>query len=141
MEQLLKNPLLLGVVAGVVTYVFLYYRAQNNNKDKDDIEKESISILTPGLIGLFVWFISASYFDSLPDNSSIIDINSVQGKAIANKAFDGNMKGGSYNLSTYSGTVRNSMSDLSINNTSYHLIGKNKIRVPAPDIFIDVAKF
>jgi hypothetical protein len=61
--KIIKNPIILGIIAAILVYLYLSYEEENKveNKVKNKLKKRKpISILTPGVIGIIVWFIGSS---------------------------------------------------------------------------------
>lgn len=57
--SIIKNPLVLGVIAGALTYGYLVW----NKKNKKDTKKE-ISLVTPIIVALAVCIVAHLYFNS-----------------------------------------------------------------------------
>ncbi len=123
----LKNPIILGILAAVITYLYFYWTQEKKYKKDPKIKRRPISILTPGAVGLVVWFLASSYFDR---NITITasNIENIEGSELPKTVSPGAKN---YKI----------VSDSSIGSRSYHLIGKNKVRLPPTDVFIDVARF
>jgi hypothetical protein len=64
MDNIIKNPTLIAVVAGVLTYTFLSWKRENekkyrkNKKNKDKENKKNNDLLISGAISVLVWFIA-----------------------------------------------------------------------------------
>jgi hypothetical protein len=165
----LNNPIILGIVAATVVYIYLYYNAKNET-DKKKKKKSRVNILTPGIVGLVVWFVTSTIFDKKDSGEvaanpveSIKNISNASNKspAIYNKSpAIYNKSPAIYSRSVGTQKVKNMLSAHSphiekpnlVNkpvyklidspgSESYHLVGKNKVRLPPTDVFIDVAKF
>lgn len=131
----LKNPIILGILGVVITYLYMWWEDEKRYKKYPNLKRKSIGLLTPLIVGGIVWFITSSYFTN---NSSVSGGN----KDIIEKVGIGIEKpplvSQSYKL------VNNLGSDLgpnSVGSKSYHLISKNKVKIPSADVFIDIAKF
>lgn len=111
----LKNPIVIGALAGLITYGYFYYDAQKNKEDNNI--KKSVPILTPLIVAVIVWFVTSCYFDRCCET---VKLNV---------------------LTPNQRTVHTLSNNSDINTRSYHLIGKNKIRLPSTDVFIDIANF
>lgn len=57
--DILKNPIVIGISCGVLSYIYLLYQ-----KNKDDRNNpNSVNLLIPLLITIIAWFISYSFFE------------------------------------------------------------------------------
>ena len=118
MLDILKSPIILGVIAAVGTYMYMYWEMEKKYKKNPKIKRKQVNILTPGIIGIVVWFIASSYMgEKVPQ---IKNIPIYQSKNI--------VQGGTLN-------------DGSCGSLSYHLIKDNGIKLPNTDVFIDLAPF
>lgn len=115
MYEHLRNPIILGILSAVLIYAYLYWSQKNKEKDMDNIKKKPVSIIIPGVIGLVVWFLASSFLST--ETTPVIAGES--GPSIEGCS---------------------EISEMSVPEESYHLIGKNKVRLP-DDVFIDVANF
>ncbi|CAH6421607.1 Hypothetical protein KVN_LOCUS370 [uncultured virus] len=133
--KFLKNPIILGIFAAVIAYLYLYWQEDRKQKENAKYVKQPINILIPGVIGILVWFLSSYYFDSFGSSNNSIDSKNIEQnlKQSINSPEKPNLVAQqSYKLTK---------SDDSLCSKSYHLVGKNKVRLPPTDVFIDVAKF
>lgn len=64
--DILKNPIFLAVLAGVITYLFLLWNTDNK---KDPKSKKSVSLFTPIVVAAIVGVISYMYFNYTPGTS------------------------------------------------------------------------
>lgn len=112
--DLLKNPIVIGILAAAITYGYFYY---DINKNKDDDENKRVPILTPLIVGVLVWFVSSCYFDQCCETVKV-NVTTPQQKLV-------------HSLSNGS----------ALNTRSFQLVGKNKIKLPSTDVFIDIANF
>ena len=121
--NILKNPIILGVIATLISYGYLYIK-NNNKKNKKKIKKkQNINIIPPITIGLVIGFLSYNYLE----NDS--EINNIKNNNI--QVIEG-------------GSKINPMRNTSLNfssEKSYKLIGTNKLDTLNPDVFIDLADF
>jgi|SRR3972149_2434788 len=138
--EYLKNPILLGIFGAVITYLYMYWRNEQEAKE-DKKKKGNINIVTPGVMGVLVWFIASSYLDYNPSQSGSGTLehfpNSFGKGTITNigKLKDSFNNEPQIKLSEAENTLG------SIGSKSYRLIGKNKVVLPQTDVFIDIAKF
>ena len=119
----LKNPFVIGIVVGVCAYLYLYW---DNTKDKKK-GKKSISLLTPVVLALISWFIASYCFNS----SAQVEQS---GQQVTQPVVQ------QTNLNLVDNTIQKGGA-ASSDSFSYHLIGKNNIKLPKTDVFIDIAKF
>lgn len=126
--DILKNPILIGLFMGVVTYIYLSW--SNNKKDKkskEDSDRFNIIIKTV-VVSAISWFVAYSYFGS---SEPIIQTNQMPTMPIMAGGF---VSKNNINL--------NNVNDVSYSPTnqskSIHLIGKG-INIPQelPDVFIE----
>jgi len=108
-----KNPIILGALAGLITYGYFYYDAQKH-KDDPEIKQNKVPILAPCVVAVIIWFVTSCYFDSCCET---VKVNILSPK------------------------LPNISKGSDISTRSYHLVGKNKIRLPSNDVFIDIANF
>ena len=62
--DLLKNPIVIGAVAGAITYAYMYWENEQKYKKKPSVKKKSVSLIAPAVVAVIVWFIASSYFDN-----------------------------------------------------------------------------
>lgn len=73
MDGIIKNPIIIGLVTGVITYAYLSWQAdKENSKKKNRKNKEEVNLLIPLAVSIIVWFIAYAYFEHTP-----ISINNV----------------------------------------------------------------
>lgn len=114
MIEILKNPIIIGLIAGILTYLYLYWNEEQRYKSVlRRSKKKPVSILTPGLVAIISWFVASSYLDH--KSSSTLVTNSIQ--------------------------KSNKMVSVDSVSDGLHKIQTNNIRLPQSDVFIDLAKF
>ena len=59
----LQNPIFLGIIGAILTYVYLYY-VEKRKFDNKEVTQISVPLYKPLLIGLLVWFLISQFFDS-----------------------------------------------------------------------------
>jgi len=75
MDGIIKNPIIIGLVAGVITYAYLTWQVEKENKKKKHRkEKEEVNLLIPLVVSIIVWFIAYAYFEYTPNQSKINNI-------------------------------------------------------------------
>lgn len=133
----LKNPIILAILAGILTYIYMWW---DNKKKKEKNPKatiEEIDYIPPAMVALLTLFVSYNLFGNgdgiLPSTQEIVanslpkDLNGQNGP---------NLQGGKM--------IQNRFSDKlaeSFDSHTYHLLGKNTIKLPQTDVFIDIVKF
>lgn len=127
LQELCTNPIFLGVAAAVATYAYLYWDNLEKQKKHPKLETE-ISMMTPIIIGLLVFVIAYNLFgkkENIPilPTAGVPLLPDIAAKAQCNKFIDSKIK------------------QLDIDSATFHLVGKNAIRLPQADVFIDLAKF
>ena len=117
MADILKSPIVLGLLAAATTYAYMYWEQENKYKKDPSLPKKPISIWTPGIIGIVVWFCATSFMgESVP---VMEEIPVYQGKK----------------------ALRGTLSKEGGNSLSYHLMKDKNIKLPNMDVFIDLAQF
>ena len=127
-----KHPVLLSIFAGVVVYSYLYWQQQQKIKKNSKYKKVPVSILTPGVVAIIVWFIATSY---KPDtnNSNSPDIQKITENQIKTNLNIDNM------LNNPAGISQPQI--LQLQQPQLTTLTTNHIKLPPPDVFIDLAKF
>ncbi|AYV82014.1 MAG: hypothetical protein Homavirus2_18 [Homavirus sp.] len=132
----LKNPVVLGILSATFIYLYMYWDAERKYKEDKSIKRKQVNILIPAAIGVIIWFLASTYFDKEHNNTDSM---------IINLSSDKNPIELSDTHHKYKLVESNKDSSLcnrdEFCNKSYHIIGKNKVRLPPTDVFIDVAKF
>ena len=127
MTDLFKNPVSIGVFAGLLTYFYLVWDKRNEieraKKNKKYKVNKKVDILIPALVAIVVWFIAYLYFnkDSQNKNISVVSGNNVINPV--NNIIDVNNNPKTYRLVTDSSTK---VEDQLTNQLSYTLITNNK---------------
>lgn len=73
----LKNPIIIGLLAGTVTYAYLQYDASEKNKKKKNkkgSKKTEVNLIIPLVVAVIVWFIAYAYFEYTPENGESADV-------------------------------------------------------------------
>ena len=67
MDNIIKNPTLIAVVAGVITYSYLTWKRKQNQKNKKNkknkINTDNNDLLITGAVTVLVWFIAYGYLN------------------------------------------------------------------------------
>ena len=134
----LKNPIILAIIAGVLTYAYLWWDNKQKKEKNPKAEVEEIDYIIPALVALLTLFITYNLFgfntSGLPGvtNSNVEQVIEQSKPNIGdNKLLEGG------NLQT---RFSDKLAD-SFDSNTYHLLGKNTIKLPQTDVFIDIAKF
>ncbi len=64
MLEILKNPIVIGIVIFVGIYGYLYWSNKKKYEMDSSTEKKSVNIMIPGVAGILGWFIASSLFKS-----------------------------------------------------------------------------
>tara|TARA_S200000501_G_scaffold186160_1_gene175059 strand:+ start:545 stop:943 length:399 start_codon:yes stop_codon:yes gene_type:complete len=118
----LKHPLLLGVISGIITYMYLYWDSNNNRNNKEKKPKK-IDPMIPITIGVVIWFLATNFFDE-SDNINNIRNNNIQ-EIISDRDII---------------SIDLNNDDL-ISENSYKLIGKKNVDTINQDMFIDLPRW
>ena len=119
--DLLRNPIIISIIVAALTYLYLYWE----NEKKNEKNPKKVKLTTPILVGVFTWFLASSYMNY---KSTATPPQSTGGATLID------------NKSMISVPQQPTVSD-SFDSRTYHLIGRNNIRLPNTDVFIDIAKF
>ena len=122
--DLIKNPIILGILATAVTYSFLYWKEMQRQKENPDLKAKNVNIMIPGVVGALVWFIVGSFNDgtvkSLEGGNTKLPVNTIVNK------FDENVE------------LKSNASDGSFGSKSFKLVKKGSIQLPGQDVFLDL---
>lgn len=111
-KLILKNPLIIALILGILTYIILYFWTRNKNNNVVNGEKKDytfFNLLISILVFVLVWILIV-WYDSRPIQVHQIGM----------------------------GDKNNSVE---LFDKDVHLVGKNSLKIPVDDIFIDLAKF
>ncbi len=63
--DIIKNPVILGLLAGVVTYLYTSWNIKEKNKKNKKKNKKPIEVnlMIPLVVGIIVWFLVYGYFE------------------------------------------------------------------------------
>ena len=128
----LKNPLLLAIIAAAGIYLYMYLENKKKLDKNPKAEIQPIDFTTIGIVGVVTFFVAYGLFGFGNKDvvGGIIEQSKIQPsqpvKLLENQSLVGKIKG----------TVIESF-----DSNTYHLVGKNAIRIPQTDVFIDIAKF
>lgn len=134
----LKNPIVLAILAAVITYLYMYWQNKETQEKNPKAKPIPVDYTTPIIIGLMTLFITYCLFGFNGKKSdSVGDIlekgNTVQTGGNSVQILEPN-----------SALIKTRLSDRmtdSFDSNTFHLVGKNSIKLPQTDVFIDIAKF
>jgi hypothetical protein len=74
--DIIKNPVIIGLFAGTLTYIYMTYNIKNetdedNKKNKKKKNIVNINLLIPLVVAVIFWFITYAYFENKPTNLSL----------------------------------------------------------------------
>lgn len=128
--DILKNPIIIGLICGIITYGYLYYTAKNDKK-KNKLKK--INLLIPLAVTCIGWFIAHAYFGN-KKQSILPPLQTTVGGSI-NPGLPLPYTVGSNNLPFVNDVISSNTSDPK----SFSLL-TNGITVPTklPDVLLDM---
>lgn len=135
--EIFKNPILLGVIAGCLTYLYLLWQVDSLNKNeksqkkRDENNKKSISLFLPLIVAIVVCIITYAYFYISPDTQS----DQSDGNTSTSTLTSGMASTPKYKFAVDEKSVSSESA------TSFHLISKG-MNIPnkpldVPDVFIE----
>jgi len=134
--SLFQNPIILAIIAGALTYAYLYWDNMKKKEKNPKADIPPVDYTTPAIVGIMALFIGYSLF-GFSKKSSMDEVGQVIETAnprLVEKPSD--LVGGHKMNTNFSDKFADSF-----DSNTYHLIGKNAIRLPNTDVFIDLAKF
>uniref|UniRef100_A0A6C0E8Z6 Uncharacterized protein n=1 Tax=viral metagenome TaxID=1070528 RepID=A0A6C0E8Z6_9ZZZZ len=120
--DVIRNPVILGLIAGVLTYLYIAWKDKKDRKKKKNKNKKSkfTGLAIPGVVALIVWFVACGYFDYKKSNGHSDIRNALEAPQ------------GSYKLVRETGNLSGSASP------PYTLINSGvKIPTNLPDVLIE----
>jgi len=121
--DIVRNPIVLGILSGTIVYLYMYW--QEEQKEKNNENRKPVSILIPGVVASFVWFITGCMNGSEENNNYVRE--SLPEKSIIYR-LDDNVKLPNDNNSSFG-------------SKSFRLVGRGNIQLPDQDVFLDLADF
>lgn len=124
-----KNPVIIGIVGATLALAYFYLQEQHNKSDDDKSKKErriKTLFIIPVAVGIIIWFLSSCYFDMSYDVCA--EITSPKNNYVLRR------DGGA--VVPLLGGDRSFKSPITTD-----IIGRNNIRLPSTDVFIDLARF
>ena len=132
MIDVFKNPIILGVLASLITYAYMYWEANRKYEKNPKIKREQISILIPSIVGIIVWFVASGYFNNNNGNLN----KTIGGNNVSNIIPYGRVAEQA-DIPQYIPTNNNDMNG----SCSFYLLQKDRIKIPKMDVLIDLGKF
>lgn len=133
--DIFKNPVILGLIMGTLTFIYITWNNEKNAKNKEKIKKErkTTAIIAPLVVGAITWFLAYGYFGSTKQETT--SSATVIEQPVVDTGFNIGI-GGNQNLAG-NGNIENILSS-SDPTKSYTLIGKG-LTVPhkLPEVFIE----
>lgn len=123
----LKNPILLAILAGALTYLYMYWEVEKRKNRNPKAKFEPISYTTPLIVGCLTLFITYCFFG----NNITHKIQEPQTGGV--KLLD--------NKIVLPKTKLTERMTEGFDSGTYYLLGRNAIKLPQTDVFIDLAKF
>jgi len=87
--DIVKNPVIIGLLAGTITYVYLTWSLDEKNKkrQKKGQKKEEVNLIIPLVVSIIGWFIAYAYFEYTPEktfsNQSVNFLDKTHGARMA----------------------------------------------------------
>lgn len=120
-----KNPLFLGIISGILTYIYLYWE-NNKNKNDRNRKRKKIDPMVPITVSLVVWFLATNLFD---ESENINNINSIRNNDIKE-------------IINHHDIISIDLNDDDlISENSYKLIGKKNVDTINQDMFVDLPRW
>ena len=129
MFDILKNPIIIGLLVALITYVYMYWEANKKYEKNPKIKREQISILIPSIVGIIAWFIASGYFNNNNNNNNN-NIIRLGGNTIKNNVAN--------IVPQY--VLNNNNNDMN-ESCSFYLLQKDRIKIPKMDVLIDLGRF
>ena len=131
-----KNPIILAVIAGVLTYTYMWWDNKQKKEKNPKAVIEEIDYIPPLMVALLTLFITYNLFGF--DNAST---NNTMNMEVVMEPAKPLLEGGNKLINQSMQTKFSDRIADSFDSHTYHLLGKNTIKLPQTDVFIDIAKF
>lgn len=118
--DILKNPIIVGILATVVTYGYLYWTEKKKQEENPELKKKNVNLAICGAVGALTWFISGSFISQSGGKTSMLPPNSIIHK---------------YNENV---ELKSNKSDNSFGSQSFRLVKKGNVQLPNQDVFLDL---
>lgn len=80
--EIIKNPIIIGFTAGILTYTYLSWDLNEKKKLKKGYKIKEVNLLIPLVVAIIGWFIAYAYLqynDEIIDNTVISNIGNRKG--------------------------------------------------------------
>lgn len=71
--EYIKNPIVIGVLMGSITYAYLYWMNEKKSKENPNEEKQKVNLLIPLGVVIVSWFLSSMLLDRTDDSTNVSD--------------------------------------------------------------------
>lgn len=136
----MKNPLLIGLAVGIAVYLYLKWEADRKHSEDPESKKKPVNLLIPASAGAMSWFAASTYLAANQCNSISSNVPGSVQPAIpaADMALMGGMVRQAINQDVLP-PVNDVANSPAI--TSFELVRKRKVKLPAADVFLDIGNF
>ena len=126
MTEQLKNPILIGIIMSLITYLYLRWESNQKHKDNPEATKKSVNMMIPVAVGALSWFIFSTYLNQ----QGIVSVVPMDQPAITNEQAVSATGGPLEQIAGKNNTVAYTKAPV-----------RRDIKLPASDVFIDLADF
>ena len=94
MDNIIKNPTFIAVVAGVITYTYIVWKKKQNkkyNKNSRKHKKDQNEVVMAGIVAVIVWFIVYGYIHYKNPNNKMNQSNQMNQLNQSNQSFQQNV--------------------------------------------------
>lgn len=122
MNNLLTNPIIIGIAVAAATYSYLYWKEKQRQREDENAKPKSVNIMIPGVVGALIWFVVGSFIAKPLVGGSVQKKSSLPPNSVINK---------------FNENVQLAATD-SFGSDSYRLVQKGNIELPTKDVFLDL---
>jgi hypothetical protein len=120
--DLLKNPVIIGIIFGILCYIYLKWDADKKNLENKNKPQQKVNLMIPLAVGLLGWFIAHNYYlnnlSSLTEENDF-NISKISPTPLIGGAFNNNLNNNlNHNLNNNMNNMNN-MNSLN-HNTGIH---------------------
>ena len=113
--DIIKNPIVIAVLLGTLTYGYMYWEEQQRKKKNPKISDKAINLITPIVVAVISWFLAANFFEGGDACSSSQMLEQIEYKLVSEHAPQ--------------------MKD------DFEFINPDEIKLPPSEVFVDLARF
>lgn len=128
----LQNPIILAIIAGALSYLYLYLEHKKKQEENPKATIEPINYTIPAVIAIVTLALAYGFFGFKGSSAT------AQGEPVAASGVPGpelpKLNQGGFTEGTQGAAD-------SFGSNTFHLVGKNTIKLPQTDVFIDLAHF